>query len=251
MNLKALVLTSTSYRHTYFTNVVSRHFHVPFTFVEAKMKYYTEQRDLSGDVRQHFQRISESERVWFHKDGRQPGSEVREVIDINSPDLVAWARAQDYDIVCLFGASILKQGWIEAFPNKIVNLHLGLSPYYRGSATLFWPFADRKLEYLGATIHLAAGKVDAGAVIKRVYADIRPSENYYDITHRLIRDSIDQFPSAVAQYVSGQVVPEPQDTTVGSLFRKSDFTPEALRRALDYVGNGLSEGEIIRLRDLR
>lgn len=154
-------------------------------------------------------------------------------------------------MLCLFGTGILKNGWLEAFPDNIVNLHLGLSPFYRGSATLFWPFADKELEHLGTTIHLATAKVDAGAIIKRVYPDLRTSESYYDITHRLIRDSINQFPAALESYLSGEIEPHPQEDIKGELYRKADFCSEALRNALNYIGEGLTDEEINRIKDLR
>ena len=33
----------------------------------------------------------------------------------------------------------------------MINVHLGLSPYYKGSATNFWPFVNNELQFLGVT----------------------------------------------------------------------------------------------------
>lgn len=134
---------------------------------------------------------------------------------------------------------------------KIVNLHLGLSPFYRGSATLFWPFVNRELEYLGTTIHLATAKVDAGEILARIDPDLRSRETYYDITSRLIRDSIDRFPSVVSSYLEGHILPACQEDIAGMLYRKSDFSEASLQEALCYVGEGLSEAEVRRVKALR
>ena len=160
------------------------------------------------------------------------------------PGLVTWAARQDFDVLCLFGTAILSRHWLEAFPGKIINLHLGLSPFYRGSATLFWPFVNRELEYLGTTIHLATSKVDAGEILARIYSDLRVGEAYYDITSRLIRDSIDRFPQVVIDYLEGRIRPTRQEDFEGKIYRKNDFTQVALEQALGYIGRGLSLAEL-------
>ena len=43
------------------------------------------------------------------------------------------------DVVLVFGTGLLKAPLIGAFPGRIINIHLGLSPYYRGAGTNFWP----------------------------------------------------------------------------------------------------------------
>ena len=40
----------------------------------------------------------------------------------------------------IFGSDLIRSPVLEVLPFETLNLHLGLSPWYRGSATLFWPF---------------------------------------------------------------------------------------------------------------
>lgn len=245
--MKVLILTSNSLRHRYFARAVACCFDAPIALAEEKKNYYTKQRDQSPLVRAHFESIAAAENLWFADAADAMCPDVWLVADINSPDLVAWAGQQGFDVLCLFGTAILGRQWLDAFPAKIVNLHLGLSPFYRGSATLFWPFVNRELEYLGATIHLATAKVDAGEILARVTPDLRSEETYYEITSRLIRDSIDRFPSVVSAYLEGRIRPVGQEDIAGKLYRKADFSEVALQQALGYVGAGLSEAEVRRI----
>jgi len=245
--MRALILTSNSLRHRYFAMAVARAFDAPVALTEAKRNYYSAQRDESLFVRRHFAAISTAEGQWFAAAAAADRPSLREVADINDPALAEWAIGERYDVLCLFGTAILKDVWLNAFPSRIVNLHLGLSPFYRGSATLFWPFANREPEYLGTTIHLATPKVDAGEILVRVVPDLRINESYYDITSRLIRDSIDRFPETVLDYLGGLLRPMSQELVPGKLYRKADFTEEALLDALAYVGDGLSGAELARI----
>jgi folate-dependent phosphoribosylglycinamide formyltransferase PurN len=244
--MRALILTSNSLRHRYFAMTMARAFDAPVALTEAKRNYYSAQRDTSDFVRRHFAAISTAEKQWFTAPDAD-GPSLREVDNINDPAIVDWAIGERYDALCLCGTAILKDAWLNAFPSRIVNLHLGLSPFYRGSATLFWPFVNRELEYLGTTIHLATAKVDAGEILARVTPDLRIHESYYEITSRLIRDSIDRFPEAVADYLGGRIRPMPQESISGKLYRKADFTEEALLATLAYVGDGLSATELARI----
>ena len=242
--MKALILTSNSLRHRYFASAVARCFNAPTVLMEEKKNYYLQERDQSPVVRTHFEKIAAAEKLWFVDLADVAFPEIHQVSDINMPDLVTWAARQGFDVLCLFGTAILSRHWLDAFPGKIVNLHLGLSPFYRGSATLFWPFVNRELEHLGTTIHLATPKVDAGEILVRIHSDLRVGETYYDITSRLIRDSIDQFPHMVFDYLEGRIRPTPQEDIAGKVYRKADFTVATLLQALAYIGEGLTETEM-------
>lgn len=244
--IRALVLTSTSNRHCYFASKIAEIFDVVGVLTEPKKNYFTKPRQESSLVARHFENLAAAERDFF---GVTESVEVgfRVVDDLNSPEAVAYAKSLSPDVVCLFGTSILKEGWLRAFPDRIINLHLGLSPFYRGSATLFWPFYFDELECLGTTIHLAVERVDAGDILRRIKARLLPGDTYYTATTRLIRDSIDAFPLVVKSYLDGTCNPFQQERVVGRLMKKSDFNEAALRQALDFVGAGLGADEIYRI----
>ena len=247
--LKALILTSSGSRHRYFAKKVAEVFDVSEVISESKRNYYTKQREESSAIRSHFKAIGDAEVDFFGGVNDQQEPIRREGEDINSPECVAWAVDQKPDVICLYGTAILREGWLEAFPSRIVNLHLGLSPFYRGSATLFWPFYFKELQYLGTTIHLATATVDAGSVIARVDADIRPGEDYYQITTRLIKDSIDRFPELVAGYLDGRIKAHAQEALASRVCKKADFSEEALLKVLSYVGKGLEAKEIAHIQE--
>jgi folate-dependent phosphoribosylglycinamide formyltransferase PurN len=200
-------------------------------------------------VQRHFQSLQKSEAQWFPDALSMEQLENAQLVhDVNDIALVQQAKRSGADVVILNGTAILKPVWLEAFPERVVNLHLGLAPFYKGSATLFWPFADQKLGLLGATIHLAVERVDSGRILRRVLPDWIEGEDYYAITNRLIRKSMDVLPSTVKAYLEGKVIPVPQENIAGRLCRKADFSEEALTRALMYVANGITSEQIERAR---
>lgn len=146
------------------------------------------------------------------------------------------------DFIALFGTAILKPIWLNAFKDRIINLHLDLSPFYRGSATLFWPFVNKELEFLGTTIHIAVEKVDAGSILARIQPNLSVGDDYYSITNRLIYDSIKRMPQVILSFLNGEISPTPQENVRNSrLCKKADFNEQALRTMDEFVGNGLTK----------
>ena len=107
------------------------------------------------------------------------------------------------------------------------------------------------MEYLGTTVHLATEKVDAGAVLHQILPNLESGDDYYTITNRLIRDSIDILPNIVADYLVGKSSPKSQESSIGRVCKKTDFNQDALTKVYDYIDDGLTQKEINRIKEDR
>lgn len=249
--MDALILTSNSLRHKYYAMELSKKFDVKGIISEPKVGYYQKVKEESEVVREHFKNLSKYESQFF-KEAEFPNTiELLELekCSINDIDNVEWAKKKNPDVIFLFGTVILKDIWLNAFENKIINLHLGLSPFYRGSATLFWPIFNNELECLGVTIHIATKKVDAGQILGRVKPDYEVGDNYYTINYKAIKKGIDNMGEIVQNYLNGNIELIEQDLSKSKLYKKSDFTEAKLLKALKNIGNGLTIEDINRIKD--
>ena len=82
----------------------------------------------------------------------------------NSLEVFEFLSTYAPDLVFLFGSAIVRPPLLDHFAGRMINMHLGLSPYYRGSATNFWPLVDGLPECVGVTVHHATAEVDGGAI---------------------------------------------------------------------------------------
>ena len=64
--------------------------------------------------------------------------------------------AESTDVVLVFGTGILREALLSAFPGRLINIHLGLSPYYRGAGTNFWPLVNGEPELQLAALPFGA-----------------------------------------------------------------------------------------------
>jgi folate-dependent phosphoribosylglycinamide formyltransferase PurN len=190
---------------------------------------------LSDDDRQlidaHFAERDVVERRLLGTDVRFPDTPVLDTAQgtINADAVADWVRERQPDVIVLYGTSLLKPPLLTAYDGRIINCHLGLSPYYRGSGTNFWPLVHREPEYVGATIHLAVEKVDAGGIL----AQVRPCAERADRSHELgtktIIAAFDVMSRVVAMYVAGELEPRRQTLTDGRVFKRKDVTADAIR----------------------
>ena len=60
--------------------------------------------------------------------------------ELNSPKVADIIKDYKPDFCFIFGVDLILTPTIDSLPKDKVNLHLGISPWYKGGATLFWPF---------------------------------------------------------------------------------------------------------------
>jgi len=86
--------------------------------------------------------------------------------DLNRIEIGLLADALRSDVYVVFGASFIKGPLIDFLvANKAINIHMGISPYYRGSSCNFWAIYDGNPDLVGATVHLLSRNLDSGPML--------------------------------------------------------------------------------------
>ncbi len=113
-----------------------------------------------------------------------------------------------------------------------MNIHLGLSPYYRGAGTNFWPIVNDEFSFIGTTyMHIDEG-VDTGEIIHQIRARIYPFDNIHSIGNRLIRDSIKVCSKLIKNYDKvNSVITKKSTYSEERVYKKKDFSEESIKLA--------------------
>lgn len=149
---------------------------------------------------------------------------------VNDREIVDEILALEPDLLVAYGCSIIKGRLLDGFRGRFVNVHLGLSPYYRGTGTNFWPLANGEPEFVGATFMHLSPEVDGGEVIHQVRAEMRRTDGPHEIGNRLIRDMVPHYVDLVRAFdrlPKMDQIPAPQ---TARYYRRRDFTAESLGR---------------------
>jgi methionyl-tRNA formyltransferase len=257
--MRAIVLTSTMRRHCYVANSISEVVDVVGVWQERKsfqpLSYAVTAEDAAV-IERHFEARQASEDEFFEGHDVVRGS-ARTVApggcnETTEIDAMCAARP---DVVLVFGTGLLKRPLLDRFPNRVLNIHLGLSPYYRGAGTNFWPLVNGEPEYCGATIHFMDEGVDSGPIIGHVRPEIDAGDGPHDIGNKTIVAAAEVLVRAAQALERGRLAATPQDAD-GRVYRRADFSAEAVRRlyanfergmVADYLANRQSRDAALSL----
>ena len=154
--------------------------------------------------------------------------------------------ALETDYVVVFGSSYIK-GWLAdaLIAKNAVNLHMGISPQYRGSACNFWALFDNNPQFVGATIHRLAKGLDNGSVIQHVRPEFT-GQNLFHFSMQAVATGHDALAALILNNKLQTVVPEPQDQKLEIRYSKnSDFTDEIASTFLKQIDDPTSLGRLL------
>lgn len=153
--------------------------------------------------------------------------------------------ALESDIYIVFGSSFIK-GWLVDFliENRAVNIHMGLSPYYRGTACNFWAIHDRRPSFVGATVHLLSKGLDSGPILFHSRPTYK-GESSFEFTMK----AVDQVQNDLVRTIQSSTLltchPRPQDAAQELRYTKNkEFTDEV---AAQFMKQEPSPSELAKL----
>lgn len=246
MDTRAIVLSGTFVRHQFVITSLVESMDVVGVWQETKPFEPLQYAETDADravIEEHFAERNASEALYFgdHSQLRlKPQTVLRRLAPgkINDPKEVDRMRALRPDVVLVFGTGILKKEIIDSFAGNIINIHLGLSPYYRGSGTNFWPLVNREPEYVGATIHYLDAGIDTGAIIAHVRPEIEVGDGPHDIGNKAIQRAAEMLKAAAFAHLNGRPKAVAQ-TSRGRLYQRKEFSADAVRRLRGHFASGM------------
>jgi methionyl-tRNA formyltransferase len=195
----------------------------------------------SDVMRDYFSQVMSAERLLFG-DLAFMRPNVRSLA-MKSGDLQFIERRQieealNSDVYVVFGSSYIK-GWLVDYlvERRALNIHMGISPYYRGSSCNFWALYDARPEYVGATIHMLSKGLDSGPILYHALPTLK-AQSPFEFTMGAVEAAQK---SLVERIGSGEIknfLPQVQNKQLEIRYTKNaDFTDEVatefLSRRLD------------------
>lgn len=109
------------------------------------------------------------------------------------------------DLIVLAGyMKILPTEIIQAFPNKIINIHPSLLPAFPGLKSIEKAF-EYGVQYTGCTVHFVDEGVDSGAIILQSVVEILPTLSISELTEIIHQEEHKILPLAVQYFCEGRI----------------------------------------------
>jgi methionyl-tRNA formyltransferase len=144
---------------------------------------------------------------------------VSRVHGINSPEGQRFVSFLRPDVILVFGTGVVKENVLSLARHVALNLHTGISPYYRGADCAFWPLHNNELHMLGATVHECTMQLDGGKIFGTARASLQADDDLYSIFARCLSDGSDLYVRAVKDLIAGRLEGIPQDLSVGREYK--------------------------------
>lgn len=131
---------------------------------------------------------------------------------------------------------------------KFWNTHGGLSPYYRGTVTHFWPSYFLEPQMTGMTLHETTENLDGGAILLTTsYSPVR-DDTLHMVACRTVKEYVEKLAGIVTKLDFDNLPEGITQKSSGKLFVNSDWRPEHLYLIYDYykdnIVNELLDGNL-------
>ena len=119
-------------------------------------------------------------------------------------------QKREIDLVVLAGyLAILTDPFIEAYQNRIINIHPSLIPAFCGAGMygmhVHEAVRQRGVKVSGATVHFVSHEIDGGPIIWQEACDISDLEQAEDIQSRVLEIEHRILPKVVGLYCDGRI----------------------------------------------
>ncbi|MFT5820438.1 MAG: folate-dependent phosphoribosylglycinamide formyltransferase PurN [Crocinitomix sp.] len=97
---------------------------------------------------------------------------------VNDPALVSQIEKENPTLIFINGTRILNKILLDKINCPIVNIHVGITPKYRGVHGGYWAVHNKDLAHFGVTLHLVDQGIDTGHVIAQKIITPEKEDNF-------------------------------------------------------------------------
>ena len=207
--MRITLVTSNKNRHNYLINLLSTISDELFVVQECKsnsLETTSDHYQSSVSIKKYFENVKDAENKLFKNSYSNNLNRNIKILPIIFGDLMKYSIKSlseflKSDAYVIFGSSYIKGELLDFLvKQRAINIHMGVSPYYRGADCNFWALYDDNPHLVGATIHLLSKGLDSGPILYHAMSSIKvnPFEYtmstvkaaFYSVTERIKDNSI-------------------------------------------------------------
>jgi len=209
--LKAVLLTREAPRHIYFANLLNQHVNLAYVGVhdrkESSFFKALKHKKISRKLSEVWKVLTKwifcrslQEKFFFF--GSSPARfddsyTVQKFFNINDKDFVKKINDLNPDIIFTFGCGVLKNKNYFHEKRKILNLHSGLIPDYRGVDSVYWCIYNNEFHNIGYTIHFIDKRLDMGEIVAAARIDAAAIKTESQTFFCVIKSAIQRYPEII------------------------------------------------------
>lgn len=194
--MKITLFTSNNSRHIYLINSLLKICSKLNVVMESKTIFNglnKGQYNKNKIIENYFSKVEKAQKKIF-KNKILTNKKKLKILPISMGDL-NYLKKNEFkeflksDLYLVFGSSYIKGSLVKfLIKKKAINIHMGISPYYRGADCNFWALQDGNPHLVGATIHYLSQGLDSGDILYHALA--KPLKNPFEYTMKTVKSAI-------------------------------------------------------------
>jgi phosphoribosylglycinamide formyltransferase-1 len=119
-------------------------------------------------------------------------------------EIIAELQKRGVELVCLAGyMRLLSPSFIQAFPNRILNIHPSLLPSFPG-LNVQQQAIDHGVKISGCTVHFVNEDLDAGPIILQRVVEVKDDDTAETLAARILEEEHGAYVEAIRRIVGGK-----------------------------------------------
>ena len=236
--MKITLFTSNNHRHNYLINLLSN-FCDELWVIQERKTLFAKKNDKKYQnknvIEKYFIKVLDAQNKIFKNEFHYKNNKNIKKLSISNGELnkLSLSYLDDFlksDIYVIFGSSYIKGELVDFLvKQKAINIHAGVSPYYRGTDCNFWALYDDNPHLVGSTIHLLSKGLDSGPMLYHAMSNLKT--NPFEYTMSTIKSAFHSIAERIKDESIFNLDPIVQDKVMEIRYtKKVDFNEEVVKK---------------------
>lgn len=236
--MKITLFTLNKNRHNYLINLLSEVCDELYVIQECSTIFpgiLPGHYQTSSTMKRYFEFINNAQLQLFGNsfvNNKKKNIKILSMIlgDLNQCSMDLLSDFLKSDIYVIFGSSYIKGGLADFLvKQKALNIHAGVSPYYRGTDCNFWALYDDNPHLVGTTIHLLSKGLDSGPILYHAMSNLKTNPFVY--TMSTVKSAFHSISERIKNGSIFKIKPVVQDKKKEVRYsKKSEFNQEIVNK---------------------
>ena len=189
--MKITLFTSNKNRHNYLINLLSEVSDELYVIQECGTIFpgiVPGHYQVSSIIKKYFENVNNAQSRLFgnsYVNNKKKNIKILPMLsgDLNQCSMNLLSDFLKSDVYVVFGSSYIKGELVDFLvKQKAINIHAGVSPYYRGTDCNFWALHDDNPHLVGSTIHLLSKGLDSGPMLYHAMSNLKTNPFEYTMS---------------------------------------------------------------------
>ena len=235
--MKITLFTSNKNRHNYLINLLSEVSDELYVIQECGTIFpgiVPDHYQASLTMKKYFENVNNAQFKLFgnsYVNNKKNNIKILPMLfgDLNQCSMDLLVDFLKSDVYVIFGSSYIKGELVDFLvKQKAINIHAGVSPYYRGTDCNFWALYDNNPHLVGSTIHLLSKGLDSGPILYHAMSDLKI--NPFEYTMSTVKSAFHSVAKRIEDGSIFTIKPLNQDKVSEVRYsKKSEFNEDVVK----------------------